>query len=67
MLDKKQAIIIKKIINKNFKLYVHQPVNNLVINFLDEFSKELKKTKDVYRYSDLVYLIQWCRKKKLKI
>ena len=65
-LDKKQAIIIKKIINKNFKLYVHQPVNNLVINFLDEFSGELKKTKDVYRYSDLVYLIQWCRKKKIE-
>ena len=66
MLDKKQAIIIKNIINKKFKIYVHQPVNNLVINFLDEFSRELKRTKNVYKYSDLVYLINWCRKKKIE-
>ena len=66
MLDKKQAIIIKNIINKKFKIYVHQPVNNVVINFLDEFSRELKRTKNVYKYSDLVYLINWCRKKKIE-
>ena len=60
--------LLKKIINdKEFKFIVNEPVNNLAINFLDEFSKELKKLKIIYKYPDLVYLIFWCRKQKIEI
>ena len=59
--------LLKKIINeKEFKFIVNEPVNNLAINFLDEFSKELKKLKIIYKYPDLVYLIFWCRKQKIE-
>ena len=68
MLDKiNRNKVLKKIFKgKEFRLIVKAPLNDQAINFLDEFSKELKKLKQVYSYPDLVYLIFWCREKKIK-
>ena len=57
---------LKKIIkNKSFKSIVRKPLSDLSIDFLEEFSNELKKSKIVYEYPDLVYLIFWCRRTKI--
>ena len=68
MLDNiKKIKIIKKIIkDKTFKAVIKKPLNNLSFDFLDEFSNELKKLKKVYEYPDLVYLIFWCKRKKIE-
>ena len=56
--------LIKRIKKKSFEIIVKKPLSDLEIDFLDEFSKELKKIKKIFDYPDLVYLIFWCRKKK---
>ena len=58
--------LIKRIKKKSFEIIVKKPLSDLEINFLDEFSKELKKIKKIIDYPDLVYLIFWCRKKKIE-
>jgi len=64
MQDKK---ILNKIIhNKNFKKKVFRPFNNLCIDFLEDFSKKLKNYKDLKSYPDLIYLMYWCRKERIK-
>ena len=63
----KKIKILKKILkDKTFKPIIKEPLNTLAIDFLDEFSNELKKFKIVYKYPDLVYLIFWCRRKKIE-
>jgi hypothetical protein len=58
---------LKKLIkNKKIKLIVNKPINETAISFIDEFSRELKKLKITYNYPDLVYLVFWCRKEKIK-
>ena len=58
---------IRKIIeNKNYNYFIQKPLTNLTIDFLDDFSKELKKQKNIYNYSDLTYLIFWTRKSKIE-
>jgi hypothetical protein len=58
---------LKKIIkNKSLKSVIRKPLNDLSIDFLEEFSNQLKKTKKVYEYPDLVYLIFWCRRAKIE-
>ncbi len=58
---------LKKIIqNKSFRSVIKKPLNDLAIDFLEEFSIELKKSKIVYKYPDLVYLIFWCRRAKIE-
>ena len=42
--------LIKKIKGKSFKPVVKKPLSNLEIDFLDEFSKELKKVKKIFDY-----------------
>ena len=64
MLDKKS--FIKKIVKKkNFRIETSRSFNNLSIDFLNDFSSELKKNKDIYKYPDLVYLLLWCNKKRI--
>jgi hypothetical protein len=64
MQDKK---ILNKIIdNKNFKKKVFRPFNKLCIDFLEDFSKKLKNYKDLKSYPDLIYLMYWCRKERIK-
>ena len=58
--------LIKRIKKKSFEIIVKKPLSDLEIDFLDEFSKELKKIKKIFDYPDLVYLIFWCRKKKIE-
>ena len=58
--------LIKKIKEKSFEPVIKKPLSDLEINFLDEFSNELKKVKKIFDYPDLVYLIFWCRKKKIE-
>ena len=58
--------LIQRIKKKTFDPIVKKPLSNLEINFLDEFSKELKKIEKIFDYPDLVYLIFWCRKKKIE-
>ncbi len=49
--------LIKKIKEKSFEPVIKKPLSDLEINFLDEFSSELKKVKKIFDYPDLVYLI----------
>jgi len=65
MLDKK--ILIGKIIKKkNFCVETFRSFNSLSIDFLSDFSNELKKNKNIYKYPDLVYLLLWCNKKRIE-
>ena len=62
--DKK---ISNKIIDKkNFKKKVFRPFNKLCIDFLEDFSKKLKDYKELKSYPDLIYLMYWCRKERIK-
>ncbi len=50
------------------KLFLKQtlePFDNLVCNFLDEFSKNLNQLKDLKNFPDLKALSFWCRKKNI--
>ena len=49
---------------KNFAIRVSEPFNNLVLDFLLDFSKGLRKFKKINLYPDLIYLIFWCGKNK---
>ena len=65
ILDK---VILNHIVlgNKKFEIKVTTPFNNLVIDFLVDFSKELRKFKKINSFPDLIYLIFWCNKNKSK-
>ncbi len=64
MLDKKKTIYqITK--NKRFNINVSEPFNNQSIDFLSDFSKELKKEKKIYKFPDLIYLVFWSSYKKI--
>jgi len=65
MLDKKK-ILYKITKNKKFTINVSEPFNIHAINFLSDFSKELKKHKKIYKYPELIYLIFWANYKKIK-
>ena len=58
--------IIKIIKKKNYDYLIQKPLTNLTIDFLNDFSKELKKQKNIYKYSDLTYLMFWTRKSKIE-
>jgi len=65
MLDKKKTLYqITK--NKRFNINVSVPFNNQSINFLGDFSKELKKEKKIYKFPDLIYLVFWTSYKKIE-
>ena len=53
---------------KNFKInkYVHRPFCKLSLEFIDEFSNKLRKVKNVNNYPELIYLILWCSKQRIK-
>ena len=64
MLDKKKTLYqITK--NKRFNINVSEPFNNQSIDFLSDFSKELKKEKKIYKFPDLIYLLFWTSYKKI--
>ena len=65
MLDKKK-ILYQITKNKRFNINVLEPFNNQSLDFLSDFSKELKKEKKNYKYPDLIYLIFWTSNKKIK-
>ncbi len=57
--------ILRKITkNKKFSIYINNPFNNLAINFISEFSNELRKNSK-NKNLDLDYLSLWCSKKKI--
>ena len=65
MLDKKKTLYqITK--NKRFNINVSEPFNNQSIDFLSDFSKELKKEKKIYKFPDLIYLVFWTNYKKIR-
>ena len=65
MLDKSKALYqITK--NNRFNISVSEPFNNQSIDFLSDFSKELKKEKNIYKFPDLIYLIFWTNHKRIK-
>ena len=64
MLDKKK-ILYQITKNKRFNINVSEPFNNQSIDFLSDFSKELKKEKKIYKFPDLIYLIFWTSYKKI--
>ena len=58
--------ILKKITkNNSFVIKVFKPFSSLAIDFLLEFSNELRKNK-INNYPDLIYLSLWCSKKKIE-
>ena len=64
MLDKKKTLYqITK--NKRFNINVSEPFNDQSIDFLSDFSKELKKEKKIYKFPDLIYLVFWTSYKKI--
>ena len=65
MLDKNK-IIHGLIENKNFNTKVFQPFCDLVKDFLNDFSNELKNQKETYSYPNLIYLTMWASKKSVK-
>ena len=65
MLDKNK-IIHGLIENKNFNIKVFKPFCDLVKDFLNDFSNELKNQKETYSYPNLIYLTMWASKKNLK-
>ena len=60
-----QDIFNKPFDIKNLKIIRKDPFNELVIEFLDEFSEKLKSDKNIYNFPDLMYLMFWTRKKEL--
>ena len=50
---------------KKFEIIVSEPLNDLVINFLADFSNELRKNKKINLYPNLIYLVFWCSKNRL--
>ena len=50
--------------SKKLELKISKPLNNLALNFLSEFSKELRKFNKINLYPDLIYLVFWCGKNK---
>ena len=65
MLGKNQ-IIHGLIENKNFNIKVFEPFCDLVKDFLNDFSNELKSQKETYSYPNLIYLTMWTSKKSVK-
>jgi len=65
MLDKKKTLY-KITKNRKFNINVMEPFDNLSINFLDDFSRELKSNKKIYKFPDLIYLVFWTNYKKVK-
>jgi len=65
MLDKNK-IIHELSKNKNFNVNVFKPFNDLILDFLNDFSNELKKHKEAYLYPNLIYLIIWTSKKRVE-
>ena len=63
MLDKKQ-ILYQVTGDKGFNIKISEPFNQLSIEFLSDFSNNLKKYKKINSYPELIYLMFWCRKKK---
>ena len=53
--------------NKKIQIKISKPFNDLAIDFIADFSKELRKYKKVNIYPDLIYLIFWCAKNKSKL
>ena len=65
MLDRKKTLY-KITKNRKFNINVMEPFNNLSIDFLDDFSKEIKKNQRIYKFPDLIYLVFWTNYKKVK-
>lgn len=51
---------------KNFTLNVLKPFHPLIIDFILDFSNELKRRDKIYKYPELMYLISWTSKKKIE-
>ena len=65
MQDKKNNYfkILKK---ENINVKIFEPFSQISIDFLLDFSKELKKNRKIYSYPNLTYLMLWCSKKKIE-
>ncbi len=51
--------------NKNFKVVVSEPFNELCIDFIQDLSNFIRNQKKSYKYQDLMYLSLWCSRKKI--
>ena len=63
MLDKKK-ILYEITKNKNFNINVSEPYNEISIQFIKDFSNQLRK-QEILKYPDLIYLTFWCANKKI--
>ena len=53
--------------NSQFKIRITEPFDKLVLDFISDFSLEVRRVKKINLYPDLIYLIFWCAKFKNKI
>ena len=65
MLDN-QSVFQKIIKDKKFSVNVFEPFSKLSLEFINNFSQELKKKRETYNFLDLIYLSNWCSKKKIE-
>ena len=66
MILDKEILSYDVLIGKKFETKVTTPFNNLVVDFLVDFSSKLRKFKKINSFPDLIYLIFWCSKNKNK-
>ena len=66
MLDKE--ILNKDLFSKSqFNIRVAKPFDKLALDFISDFSLNLRRVKKINLFPDLIYLIFWCAKFKNKI
>ena len=53
--------------NTIFKVNVFKPINRLSLDFLEDFSKLLRKNNKKNLSQDLLYLVFWCARKKKEL
>ena len=58
-------ILFKITKNKKFKIKISKPFDEISYKFLVDFSNELKKSKKIYEFPELFYLMFWCNKKNI--
>ena len=67
------AMLDKEILNKDlfsksqFNIRVAKPFDKLALDFISDFSLNLRRVKKINLFPDLIYLIFWCAKFKNKI
>ena len=63
-MSSKKNILIQVTRNKNFSIKVRKPFEENVIDFISDFSNEIRRSSKKNNH-DLMYLSLWCSRKKI--